>query len=86
MGSWSAGGNLGTARRQHGACGTQTAGLCFGGKNSSNVAIKTCEEYSGTAWSAGGSLAAVKNYVAGCGTQTSGLSIGILHVNPESSE
>jgi hypothetical protein len=29
--SWSAGGNLGTARRQLAGAGTQTAGLAFGG-------------------------------------------------------
>jgi hypothetical protein len=31
--SWTAGGNLNTARTSLAGCGTQTAGLVFGGKN-----------------------------------------------------
>ena len=31
MGSWSSGGNLNTARKAVAGCGTQTAGLSFGG-------------------------------------------------------
>jgi hypothetical protein len=31
LGTWSSGGNLGTARRYLAGCGTQSAGLSFGG-------------------------------------------------------
>jgi hypothetical protein len=48
------GGNLGTARRELGSAGTQTAGLGFGGTTGSNTAVT--EEYNGTSWTGGGNL------------------------------
>ncbi len=41
--TWSAGGNLGTARSSLAGCGTQSAGLSFGGFTT--VAVATTEEY-----------------------------------------
>ena len=71
-GTWSSGGNLATARRYLAGCGTQSAGLSFGGYGPSAVT----EEYNGTSWSAGGNLATARYYLAGCGTQSAGLSFG----------
>ena len=72
-GTWSSGGSLSTARNRLGGCGTQTAGLAFGG---SPFDIKTTEEYNGTSWSAGGSLTEGKHGPATAGTQTAGLVFG----------
>ena len=74
MGTWSSGGNLATARDCLAGCGTQTAGLSFGGYN--NAYSVVTEEYDGATWSAGGNLSTARNNLAGCGTQTAGLSFG----------
>ena len=71
--SWSAGGNLGTARTSLGGAGTQSAGLCMGG--GSGVDTVT-EEYDGTSWSAGGNLGSPHRESAGAGTQSAGLCMG----------
>jgi len=73
-GTWSSGGNLGTAREAPAGAGTQTAGLCMGGTTGS--ASNVTEEYDGTSWSAGGNLATARINLAGAGTQSAGLSIG----------
>jgi len=73
-GVWTTGGELTTARDRLAGCGTQTAGLSFGGFTTARVG--TTEEYDGTSWSSGGSLATARFYLAGCGTQTAGLSFG----------
>ena len=72
MGTWSSGGALTTARSSLGGCGTQSAGLSFGGGSYSVVT----EEYNGTSWSSGGNLATGRTGLGGCGTQTAGLSFG----------
>jgi len=72
--AWSTGGDLNTARWVLGGCGTQTAGLSFGGYTDSSCAVT--EEYGGTCWSSGGDLNTVIYGHAGCGTQTAGLSFG----------
>ena len=74
MGTWSAGGNLATAREYLAGCGTQAAGLSFGGYTDAVSAVT--EEYNGTNWSSGGNLATARYYLAGCGTQAAGLSFG----------
>ena len=74
MGTWSSGGNLATARSRLAGCGTQAAGLSFGGYTGANSVVT--EEYDGTNWLAGGNLVTARNYLAGCGTQTAGLSFG----------
>jgi hypothetical protein len=68
------GGNLGTARRELGSAGTQTAGLGFGGTTGSNTAVT--EEYNGTSWTGGGNLNTTRSQVAGCGIQTNALGFG----------
>jgi hypothetical protein len=74
---WSGGGNLNTARHALAGTGTETAGLCFGGKvdpggaNPANV-----EEYNGTAWSEVTDQPQALMSAVGAGTQTAGLSIG----------
>ena len=45
MGTWSSGGNLATARSRLAGCGTQAAGLSFGGYNGAYLAVT--EEYTG---------------------------------------
>ena len=72
--TWSAGGNLNTARRNLAGCGTQTSGLSFGGYTTTSV--NNTEEYTGTSWCTGGNLITARNGLSGCGTQTAGLSFG----------
>jgi len=71
---WTIGGDLSVARQSLGGCGSQTAGLSFGGYTGSN-SNKT-EEYNGTAWSGGGNMLIAKYSFAGCGTQDAGLHFG----------
>ena len=73
-GVWSSGGDLNTARTYLAGCGTQSAGLSFGGNDSDY--LKTTEEYNGTSWSSGGDLNTARDGLAGCGTQSAGLSFG----------
>jgi hypothetical protein len=72
--AWSAGGNMGTARRLLAGAGTQTAGLAFGGFTT--TAVNNTEEYSGFSWSAGGNLGTARYALAGAGIQTAGLGFG----------
>ena len=44
-GVWATGGNMTTARQGLAGCGTQTAGLCFGGI--ATVALTATQEYTG---------------------------------------
>ena len=69
--SWTAGGNMGTARFGLGGAGTQTLGLGFGGYTTANTTAT--EEYDGSAWTAGGNMGTARRRLAGCGTQTSAL-------------
>ena len=70
--AWASGGNVGTARRALWGCGTQTAGLIFGGYEDPAVSAKT-EEYNGSTWSEQNDLGTPGYHLAGCGTQTAGL-------------
>jgi hypothetical protein len=72
--AWVIGGDLNTARRYLAGCGTQSAGLSFGGYVSSGSAVT--EEYDGTSWTAGNNLNTARYGLAGCGTQSAGLSFG----------
>ena len=67
-------GNLGTGRHAIAACGTQTAGLSFGGSTSGGKSTE-CEEYNGTAWTTTsvGDLSTGRDDLDGCGTQGAGL-------------
>jgi hypothetical protein len=75
VGTWAAGGNMGTARYALVGAGTQTAGLGFGGYTDPGFSAAT-EEYDGSAWSAGGSLNTGRAGPGGAGTQTSALAFG----------
>ena len=81
-GAWASGGNLNTAISFLGGCGTQTAGLGFGGYATS---VAT-EEYNGSTWSPGGNLNTGRRLLAGAGTQTAGLAFGGGPPNSNSTE
>ena len=57
-----------------GGAGTQTAGLGFGGYNTT-FAVQTYE-YDGSSWTNGGSMTTGKNKLGGTGTQTAALAFG----------
>jgi len=74
---WSAGGNMATARAALAGCGTQTAGLVFGGGFGTGPTNIT-EEYNGATWTAGGNLNTSRDELAASkiGTQSSALAFG----------
>lgn len=74
MGTWTSGGALITSRWSLRACGLQTAGLAFGGRNGGIHC--TTEEYNGTAWTAAGDLLHMRQLHGACGTQGAGLGFG----------
>jgi hypothetical protein len=68
---------MGTGRGTLSGCGTQTAGLAFGGdtgNDGSNTGIT--EEYNGSTWTSGGTMSTARRGLSGCGIQTAGLAIG----------
>ena len=71
---WTAGGDLGTARRITGGAGTLTAGLVFGGH--APPPINEAEEYDGTSWADGGTLNTGRHGSGSAGIQTSALCTG----------
>jgi len=75
-GAWASGGALGTARTNLTGCGTQTAGLGFGGETGPGTARDETEEYNGSSWSEQSDLNTARFNLAGCGTQTAGLAFG----------
>ena len=76
IGAWAAGNNLGTARYQIGGCGTQTAGVAWGGYPA--PAAITSEEYDGTSWTAANNMVNPRYQTSGqsSGTLTAGLACG----------
>ena len=68
--AWHSGGSLITGRSRMAGCGTQTAGLGFGGYTPNTG--KT-EEYNGSGWTESGDLNTARYNLGGCGTQTAGL-------------
>jgi len=75
--AWAAGNNLNTARNNLTGCGTQTAGLGFGGETEpGSVSRAETEEYNGSSWSEQSDLNTARFNLAGCGTQTAGLAFG----------
>jgi hypothetical protein len=73
--SWTAGGNLNTARYWLSGCGTQTAGLGFGGYTLPSYTGAT-EEYNGTSWTTTNPLNTNRFQSGGAGVQTAGLAFG----------
>ena len=82
--TFSSGGSLNTARWGLGGCGTQTAGIVFGGRNppvGQDLALS--EEYNGTSWSEGPDLGqATRVCGKGTGTQTAALKHGGHYGSP----
>jgi hypothetical protein len=74
LAAWASGGNMGTARRTLGGCGTQTAGLGYGGYSTDSASAT--EEYDGSTWTAGGSLPQGFEGPGSAGTQTAALQFG----------
>ena len=62
-----------TARRSLGGCGTQTAGLGFGGRSPTTGAT---EQWNGTSWSNLPSMSTARYTLGGAGTQTAALAAG----------
>lgn len=62
------GGNLLGNRAEHGAAGSQTVTIVFGGSNNGTTDYKaTSETNSGTTWSAGPVLSVARRLLGGCG-------------------
>jgi hypothetical protein len=57
---------MATARQVLGGCGTQTAGLGFGGYINGSGNTNTTEEYDGSSWTAGGALGTSKKTFRRC--------------------
>tara|TARA_R110000737_G_scaffold337692_1_gene358119 strand:- start:650 stop:1615 length:966 start_codon:yes stop_codon:yes gene_type:complete len=75
--AWASGGNIGTARRFLGGAGTQTAGLVFGGfQTSPGTNLNQSEEYNGSAWTEGNNLNVARRGIEGFGTQTAAVGVG----------
>jgi hypothetical protein len=79
VGSWSAGGNLNTAREWLFGSGTQTAGWVTGGRttpgdNTGNTGAT--ETYNGTSWSETGDMSTGRNQGVAYGTNTAGVASG----------
>ena len=68
--SWTAGGNMTTARRELAGGGTQTAALGFGGYVQSVGNDDATEEYNGSSWTNGGNLGTARTKLAGAGGLT----------------
>jgi len=74
--TWTFGGDLNTARDVLGGCGTQTAGLSFGGRDVLGATSSGTEEYDGASWTASNNLNTARWGLGGVGTQSAGLSFG----------
>ena len=72
--SYSAGGNLITARQQIKGAGTLTAAIGTGGQTPST--LSDTEEYDGTSWATGGAMINTRRSHAAGGTQNAGLAYG----------
>ena len=74
FGAMSSGATASVVAYNLGGAGTQTAGLVFGGANSTGVSsLASTEEYNGSGWSTAEDLPGATSYTGGCGTQTAAL-------------
>ena len=82
--AFSSGGSLNTARWGLGGCGTQTAGIAFGGRNPPvGQDLARSEQYDGSSWSEGPDLnTATRVCGKGTGTQTAALKHGGHYGSP----
>ena len=75
--AFSSGGNLNTSRRFLGGAGTQTAGLAFGGfQTSPGTNLDNSEEYNGSSWTEGDNINTARRGIEGFGTQTAAVGVG----------
>ena len=82
--SWSSGGNINDARRAFGSCGSNTAGLIFGGRLSPTASPPAAyrgrtEQYDGTSWTEVSDLNNTRSNLAGAGTQAAAVAFGGLN-------
>jgi hypothetical protein len=69
--------SLNTARSELSGCGTQTAGLAFGGAPPApGTSTGATEEYDGNSWTNSNSLNTIRRSIGAAGTQTAALSFG----------
>ena len=75
--AWSAGSNMGTPKDSlaGGCAAPQTAGIVFGGGDSTGHLAET-EEYNGSGWSEVANLNTAREILGGAGTQTAALAFG----------
>ena len=73
-GAWASGGDIGTTRYSQAGAGLATAGLIFGGRTTTQVALT--ESYDGSTWTEVGDLTLARNFNAGMGTNTAALCVG----------
>ena len=83
-GAWSSGGNTNDSRRALGSCGSNTAGLIFGGRLSPTASppagfVAKTEQYDGTSWTEVNDLNNARSNVGGAGTQTAAVAFGGLN-------
>ena len=72
--AWSSGSPLITGTQQHGAFGTQSAALSFGGIISGPANTTNTEEYNGSGWTSGGAMNTARgNLLSSWGVQTAGI-------------
>ena len=80
--TFTTGGDLNVGRRLLGGCGTQTAGLAFGGLGvvppHAGIDQALTEEYNGTSWSESGDLNEAGYQMADYGTQTAAGRVGSI--------
>jgi hypothetical protein len=81
--TWTAGGNISTARSDGGAAGLQTSGLIFGGQTAGDPPyVAALESYNGSTWTNTPSLNTAR-FGQGAGTQNAALMIsGYLNGGP----
>jgi|TARA_R100000656_G_scaffold42513_1_gene35172 hypothetical protein len=82
--AWSAGGNMGTARRQIGG-GFGTSGAAVAASGAPSPATNTTEEYDGSTWSAGGNVTLAAGGAAQAGIITAGIKTGGNQPSPTDS-
>jgi len=74
--AWAAGGSMANVIYNGGACGTQTAGLRFGGYIPGPAHSNSTESYNGTSWASANNMPGNVESNGGCGTSTSAMSTG----------
>ena len=74
IGSWASGGNLNTARAEHGGSGSQTAALAAAGYATAQVGVT--EQYDGSSWTEVSDMNTNSENSSMTGTQTATISMG----------